>query len=80
MRVQEIAKVLNKAGLRKATTKRVNFETVNVGDYEARLLNYNGINCTILPLNGMTTETIINILTKENINCYEKRGYVAITK
>ncbi len=78
MRVQEIAKILNKAGLKKATTKRINFNTINEGDYEARKFGYNGISCYILPLNGMKIETIINILTKEGLKVENKNGYAAI--
>jgi len=78
MRVQEIARILNKAGLTKATTKRVDFKTVNVGDYEARKFNYNGINCYFLPKNGMDVNTIINILLNAGLKVENKNGYAAI--
>lgn len=80
MRVQEVAKILNKAGLKKATTKRVNFQTVNVGDYEATKFDYLGINCTILPKNGMKVETIISILKNAGLNVINKNGYAAVLK
>lgn len=78
MRVQEIAKILSAAGLKKATTKRVNFQTVHVGDYEARKFNSLGINCYFLPKNGMQVETIIDILTKAGLTVINKNGYAAV--
>jgi len=78
MRVQEIAKILNAAGLKKATTKRVNFETIHLGDYEARKFNSLGINCYFLPKNGMTVDTIIDILSKAGLNVINKNGYAAV--
>jgi predicted RNA binding protein YcfA (HicA-like mRNA interferase family) len=80
MRVQEIAKILNKAGLRKKSTKRVDFKTVITGDYEARKFNYNGINCYILPVNGMKVETIIEILSKNGLNVENRKGYATVLK
>ena len=53
--VQNIAKKLVAAGLKKATTKRVNFQTIFVGDYEARHLKVFGLNCiTVTPKNGLS--------------------------
>lgn len=80
MRIQEIAKVLNKAGLKKKSSKRVGFETVYTGHYEARLFNYNGILGYILPVNGTKAEQVIDILAKAGISCKENRGYVVIPK
>ena len=57
--VQNIAKKLVAAGLKKATAKRVNFQTIFIGDYEARHLKVFGLNCiTVTPKNGMTCERI----------------------
>ena len=78
MRVQEIAKILNKAGLRKKTTKRVDFKTVVTGDYEAREFNYNGVNCYFLPVNGMKVETIIEILSKNGLKVENRKGYATV--
>ena len=78
MRVQEIAKILNQAGLKKATTKRVDFETVHEGDYEARKFNSMGINCYFLPKNGMKVETIISILSEAGLKVVNKNGYAAV--
>jgi hypothetical protein len=63
MTVQKIAKELVKAGLEKAATKRENFKTVAVGNYEARHLKFKGFSCIIVePRNGMTCEKIQSIL------------------
>ena len=64
--------------IKKATTKRVNFETVSVGDYEARKFNSLGINCYFLPKNGMKVETIIDILSASGLNVINKNGYAAV--
>ena len=75
--VQNIAKKLVAAGLKKATTKRVNFQTIFVGDYEARHLKVFGLNCiTVTPKNGMTCERIQQILIGENTEI--KNGLVII--
>lgn len=75
--VQEIAKKLVAAGLKKATTKRVNFENINIGDYTARHLTAFGLNTImILPANGMTCEKIQSILFDEKAEI--KNGYVII--
>ena len=75
--VQSIAKKLVAAGLKKATTKRVNFQTIFVGDYEARHLKIYGLNTiTVQPKNGMTCEKIQAILSDENTEI--KNGYVVI--
>jgi len=78
MRVQEIAKILNKAGLKKASTKKVGFQTVRIGDYEVREFNYNGVNCYFLPVNGMKVETIIEILSKNGLNVENRKGYATV--
>lgn len=76
-RVQNIAKKLVKAGLKKATTQRVNFQTIFVGDYEAMHLKRFGLNCIIVePRNGMTCERIQQILSDENTEI--KNGLVII--
>ena len=80
MRVQEIAKILNKAGLRKATTKRVDFETIRVGDYEAREFGFKDVNCFFLPVNGMKVETIIGILTKSGLKVENRKGYATVLR
>lgn len=80
MRVQEIAKILNKAGLRKASTKNIDFKTVRIGDYEAREFNFNGVNCYFLPVNGMKVETIINILTREGLKVENRNGYATVIR
>jgi hypothetical protein len=80
MRVQEIAKILNKAGLKKAYTKNVNFQTVRNGDYEVREFNYNGVNCYFLPVNGMKVETIIEILTNSGLKVENRKGYATVLK
>lgn len=80
MRVQEIAKILNKAGLKKASTKKVDFQTVRTGDYEVREFNYNGINCYFLPVNGMKVETIIEILIGAGLKVENRKGYAAVLK
>ena len=75
--VQEIAKQLNKAGLKKAGFSRVNFQNVPTGNYEARHLKIYGLNCiTILPKNGTTCEEIQLILKNENATI--EKGYVVI--
>ncbi len=75
--VQEIAKQLNKAGLKKAGFTRVNFQNIPTGNYEARHLKIYGLNCiTILPKNGTTCEEICNILSNENPTI--KNGYVLL--
>ena len=75
--VQNIAKKLVAAGLKKATTKRVNFQTIFVGDYEARHLKVFGLNCiTVTPKNGMTCERIQQILSGENTEI--KNGLIII--
>lgn len=43
--VQEIAKQLNKAGLKKAGFSRVNFQNIPTGNYEAKHLKIYGLNC-----------------------------------
>lgn len=80
MRVQEIAKILNKAGLRKASTKNVDFKTVQTGDYQSREFNYNGVNCYFLPVNGMKVETIIEILTNAGLKVENRKGYATVLK
>jgi len=81
MRIQEVVKKLNQSGLTKAIDKRVDFQTVSVGDYEAREFNHNGIMGYILPKNGMTCERIMDILADEHgISSGEKNGYVVIYK
>jgi len=75
--VQSIAKKLVAAGLKKATTKRVDFETKFVGDYTANHLKKFGLNViAIQPKNGMTCEKIRSILASEN--AVIKNGYVVI--
>jgi hypothetical protein len=75
--VQNIGKKLVAAGLKKATTQRVNFQTIFVGDYEARHLKVFGLNCiTVTPKNGMTCEKIQQILADENTEI--KNGLVII--
>lgn len=78
MRVQEIAKILNKEGLRKASTKRVDFKDVQTGDYQSRELNYNGVNCYFLPVNGTKVETIIQILVKADLKVENRNGYATV--
>lgn len=78
MRVQEIAKILNKAGLKKAVYKKVGLKTVSVGDYEAREFKSLGINCYFLPKNGVKVDTIIEILSASGLNVVEKNGYAAV--
>lgn len=76
--VQSIAKQLVNAGLTKATTRRVNFQTVNVGDYTANHLKSFGMNCIMIqPKNGMTCEKIQNILS--DVKTEIKNGYVVIS-
>jgi hypothetical protein len=75
--VQNIAKKLVAAGLKKATTQRVNFETIFVGDYTASHLKRFGMNVIMVqPKNGMTCEKIQQLLSDENTEI--KNGYVII--
>lgn len=77
--VQRIAKKLVAAGLKKATRQRVNFQTISVGDYEARHLKLYGLNCiTVSPKNGMTCEKIQQILSDEKTEV--KNGIVVINQ
>lgn len=80
--VQQIAKLLNKHGLTKTRTERVDFETIYVGDYRIRKFNSNGIYSYILPNysgnTSITTDDIISILRDEGIYSYELNGYVTI--
>jgi hypothetical protein len=75
--VQNIAKKLVAAGLKKATTQRVNFETIFVGDYTASHLKRFGMNVIMVqPRNGMTCEKIQQLLSDESTEI--KNGYVII--
>jgi len=75
--VQEIAKKLNKAGLKKASFTRVDFQDIPTGHYEARHLKIYKLDCiTILPKNGTTCEEIQEILKDENVTI--EKGYVLI--
>ena len=75
--VQSIAKKLVAAGLKKATTKRVDFQTTFVGDYTANHLKKFGLNLILVqPKNGMTCEQIQSILTSEKTEI--KNGYVVV--
>lgn len=75
--VQNIAKKLVAAGLKKATTQRVNFQTIFVGDYEARHLKIYGMNTIMIaPKNGMTAEKIQAILSDEKTEI--RNGYVVL--
>lgn len=75
--VQTIGKMLNNAGLKKASTQRVNFETVNVGNYTASHLKKFGQNFILVqPKNGTTLETIQSILS--NVKTEIRNGYVVI--
>ena len=75
--VQNIAKKLVAAGLKKATTKRENFQTINVGDYEAKNVKIYGLNkIVVTPKNGTTAERIQSILSDERTEI--RNGYVVI--
>lgn len=75
--VQQIAKELVKAGFKKATTKRENFQTVFVGDYTARHLKSFGMNVIMIcPANGMTCEKLQAALNSHKSEI--KNGYVVI--
>ena len=76
-RVQEIAKQLNKQGLKKYQVIRQNFEFVKVGNYEAKHLKFNGFNNVIIePKNGTTCEQIVNALQNEKTEI--KNGIVVV--
>ena len=75
--VQSIAKKLVAAGLKKATTKRVDFETKFVGHYTANHLKIYGLNLILVqPKNGMTCEQIQTILASEKTEI--RNGYVVV--
>lgn len=77
--VQNIAKKLVAAGLKKATTERVNFQTIPVGDYTAKHLKIHGLNVVFVqPKNGMTCEKIQAILSESGEKTEIKNGYVVI--
>jgi len=76
-RVQDIAKKLVRAGLKKATTQRVNFQNIFIGDYGANHLKIYGMNTIVItPKNGMTCEKLQSILIDENTEI--KNGYLII--
>lgn len=76
---QQIGKLLKKAGFTKATTKRIDFETINVGHYEIRHLKSYGLDViTILPKNGTTCFDIQKALEEQGIKTGEKQGYVFV--
>jgi len=76
--VQQIGKSLATAGLKKATTKRDNFQTISIGDYTARHLTLYGLNVIcIQPKNGMTCEKIQSILSNEKSEI--KNGYLVLS-
>lgn len=75
--VQQIGKTLNKAGFKKASTKRENFETIYIGHYEATHLKCYGLDViTILPKNGTSYELLQNALSKYKTEY--KNGYIII--
>lgn len=65
--VQQISKELIKAGLKKKTVKRIKFQTVMFGDYEANQLIIKGEKYIIIqPVNGMTCERVMQVIEKHN--------------
>jgi len=79
MTVQLIAKVLVKAGLKKAGTRRENFTTIQTGHYTARNLKIFGLDAIVVqPKNGTTCETIQAILAPYHSEI--KNGMVVIDR
>ena len=86
MRVQEIAKGLKKAGLKKLSwNKKTN---CIIGDYEIREFNFNGVHSTV-NLNygvfnkeqkGKSIEEVIFILTLMGLKAENRNGVIAILK
>lgn len=77
--VQQVAKVLNKSGLKKAKTERINFQDVQTGHFEARHLKSYGLNTiNVLPKNGTTCNQVESILNNQGIKTQVVKGYVVI--
>ena len=77
--VQQVAKTLNKSGLKKAKTERINFQDVQTGHFEARHLKCYGLNTiNVCPQNGTTCEQIESVLNSQGIKTQIVKGYVVI--
>lgn len=86
MRVQEIAKELKKAGLKKKVWSKK--ENCLIGDYEIREFNYNGIHSTVNVNTGVfnknnkgqSIECIMTILNSLGLKTENRNGVIAILK
>ena len=77
--VQQISKLLIKAGLKKAGYERIDFKTVSVSDYDIKHIKNYGINKIVIqPMNGYDIHKIVKILKNENPKIVN--GYVVIER
>tara|TARA_R110000796_G_scaffold192641_1_gene309278 strand:+ start:309 stop:569 length:261 start_codon:yes stop_codon:yes gene_type:complete len=86
MRVQDIAKGLTKAGLKKMSWNTK--ENCIKGDYEIREFNYNGIHSYVSvnhgvfnkEQRGVTIDKVVVILNDLGLNTKEVKGIIQILK
>ena len=77
MTTSQITKILTKAGFSKASYSRVNFETINHGDFEANKLNKFGLYCIVItPKNDKKPEDFQSAL--KSFNTEIKNGYLVV--
>ena len=73
----QITKDLKKAGFEKAGSVRINFQTIQTGNFETRLMNKFGLNLIMVtPKNGTKAEELQAALLRYNAEI--KNGYVVI--
>lgn len=80
MRVQEIGKLLNANGYKKLTTKRINFETVRVGDYELSEFKHKETLALLFLVDEEKQMEVIDLLKSNRLNVDSFQGYIRILK
>ena len=78
MRVQEIGKLLNLNGYKKLTTKRINFETVRVGDYELNEFKHKETLALLYLVDEEKQKKVIELLKSNGLNVDYFQGYIRI--